>query len=134
MNIENVNWLAIVLAALSGFLIGGLWYSPLMFHKAWSKAANVDTEMSRSSNHLKIFGWSFVFLLIAAINLGLFLADPLITASTGALYGFLTGFGWIAMGFGVTGMFELKSWPYIVINSGYWIVTMTVMGIIIGAF
>ena len=30
-----VNLLAVILAALSGFLVGGLWYSPIPFAKPW---------------------------------------------------------------------------------------------------
>lgn len=133
METVSVNWLAIALAALSGFMIGGLWYSSLLFGEAWSAEANVSKEQVAQSNKAKIFGFAFLFLLVAAINLGFFLADASIGVAKGALYGFLTGFGWVFMAIGVTAMFELKSWKYLLINGGYWVVTLTLMGVIIGA-
>ncbi|MEE4110119.1 MAG: DUF1761 domain-containing protein, partial [Halieaceae bacterium] len=45
---------------------------------------------------------------------------------------FLAGFGWVFFAFVVVGLFELRSRNYILINGGYWIVTMTVMGAILG--
>ncbi|MFT4767422.1 MAG: hypothetical protein ACI8RN_000548 [Glaciecola sp.] len=66
--------------------------------------------------------------------LAMFLGAPNITLQIGALYGFLTGFGWIFFAFGVVGLFELRSWSYILVNGGYWVVTMTLMGAIWGAW
>ena len=134
MDIQNVNWLGIFISTILSFIIGGLWYSPILFGKKWAKEAGISDEQVQKSNKLKIFGLSFLFTLIAALNLGFFLADPSINAASGAFYGFLTGFGWVAMAYGVIGLFELKSWNLIFINSGYWIVTLTIMGSIIGAF
>lgn len=134
METTNIHWVAILLAALSGFIIGGIWYSPLLFAKAWMVEAGVSEESAKNANKGKIFGFAFLFLLVAAVNLAFFLASPDINFSKGALYGLLTGFGWVAMAIGVNSLFEQKSWKYIAINAGYWIVTLTVMGAIIGAF
>lgn len=131
MSPANVNWFAVVAAALSTFIIGSLWYS-FLFAKAWMKASGMTTEKAQASNMVKTFGFAFLFSLIAAANLGFFLADPSITAANGALYGFLTGFGWVAMAIGVMSQFEQRSWSYILIHSGYWIVSFTVMGLILG--
>ena len=43
---SNINWLSVVVAAASSFLVGGLWYGPL-FGKAWMnafEAADLDPE------------------------------------------------------------------------------------------
>ena len=129
----NFNWFGLITATLSGFVIGGLWYSPILFGKAWSKLAGLSDSELNESNKPKIFGFSFIFLAIAAVNLVFFLSGDGINLGTGAFYGFLTGFGWAAMAIGVTGLFELKPWKLILINGGYWVVTLTIMGLIIGA-
>ena len=134
MNADNVNWLAVLVSTVATFLIGWVWYSPLLFAKAWMKASGMTDEKIAQSSMGKTFGFAFLFTLIAAINLAFFLADPGVTASSGALYGFLTGFGWMMMGIGVIAMFEQKSWPYILINGLYWVVSMTLMGLILGAW
>ena len=134
MNPANVNWLAVVVSALSSFIIGAIWYSGALFGKAWKKANNLTDEQINSGNKAKIFGLSFLFILIAAVNLGFFLADPSVKAANGALYGFLTGFGWVLPAFAVVALFELKSWAWILINGFYWVVSFTVMGLILGAW
>jgi hypothetical protein len=134
MNPTSINWLAVLAATLSAFIIGGLWYSPILFGKVWMKASGVTEEKAKSGNSLKIFGISFIFILVAAINLAFFLADASITAGNGALYGFLTGFGWVFMGIGVIALFEQRNWKYLLINGGYWVVTLTLMGLILGSW
>lgn len=130
----QINYLAVLLAAFLGFVIGGLWYSPLLFGNAWMNASGVTEEQVNSGNKGKIFGLTAVFLLIMSYCLAMFLATPEIGLSAGAFYGFLTGFGWIFFGIGVVALFELRSWTYILINGGYWVVTMTLMGAVIGGW
>ncbi|MBD3375335.1 DUF1761 family protein [candidate division KSB1 bacterium] len=134
MDAANVNWLAVLVATVSTFVIGGLWYSPLLFGKAWMKAADMTAEKIKQANMVKTYSLAFVFTLVAAINLGFFLAAPEVHAINGALYGFLTGFGWVLPALGVISLFEQKNWTYILINGFYWVVSFTVMGLILGAW
>ena len=134
MNLSELNWLAIIAAALSTFVIGGLWYSPVLFANAWMKSNNFKEEDLKGSNMPKIFGLTFFFGLIMALNLAMFLNDNATTAVWGAMAGFLAGFGWVAMAFFITGQFERKSATYMIIHAGYFVVSLTVMGLIIGAW
>jgi hypothetical protein len=134
MNPANINWLAVLVATLVSFLIGYAWYSPLLFGKAWMRASGMTEEKAKSANMGKIFGSAFGLTLLAAVNLAFFLADPSVHAGNGALYGFLTGFGWVLPGIGVTAMFEQRGWAYILINGFYWVVSLTVMGLIMGVW
>ena len=134
MNPENINYLAVFVAALSTFLIGGLWYSPILFGKAWMKANNFTEEDLNNTNNAKVFGFSFLFSLIMAFNLAVFLSNDGVTASWGATAGFLAGFGWVAFGIGIIALFEKRSWKYILINGGYMTVAFVVMGLILGAW
>jgi PhnB protein len=134
MSIESVNWLAVLAAAVSTFILGGLWYSPALFGRSWmAECGFTDADLQKGST-LKIFGFSFLFSLLMAANLALFLADPKTTAAWGATAGFLAGFGWVALGLGVISLFERKSWKYIFINGGYMTVAFIVMGLILGAW
>lgn len=133
MDISTLNIWAVLVATLSTFVVGALWYGPL-FGKAWLSAAGLSEEEMQKGNTAKIFGLTFIFELIMAYCLAMFLNDPAIGISEGAFYGFLTGFGWIFFALAVTGLFEQRSWKYIFINGGYWIVTFTIMGLILGAW
>lgn len=138
MEISAINWLAVIAASLVGFAIGFIWYGPL-FGKPWMNAVGMTEEDAQKGNMAKIFGFTFVFQFVMAICLAMFFyGDPasadMINASNGAFYGFLTGFGWVAMVIGVNALYEQKSWKYIFINGGFWTVVFTLMGFILGVW
>ena len=130
---ENVNWLAVAVAGISAFVLGGVWYSPALFGKAWMKENNLSVEDVQKGNKAKIFGWSFILSLIMAVNLAMFLSDPKIDLKMAIIYGLLTGL-WIFCGIAIVALFEMKSARYIFVNGGYMIVALGLMGAIIGAW
>ena len=132
MDFQPNIW-AILVAALSTFLIGGLWYSPAVLGKAWMRENGFTEESMKNSNMAKIFGLSFLLGLIAAYNLAMFIG-PEDRVEMGALYGFLAGAGWVATFIGTHYLFERKSFTLFLINAGYSIVALTVMGAILGAW
>ncbi len=134
MSMESVNWLAVLGAALATFVLGGLWYSPALFGRSWMTECGFTEADLQKGSMGKIFGFAFLFSLIMAANLALFLADPKTDAAWGATAGFLAGFGWVALGLGVIGLFERKSWKYIFINGGYMTVAFVIMGLILGVW
>ncbi len=131
MQFDQLNVWAMLAAAVSAFVLGGLWYSPVLFGKAWERA-NGFAESPKAG--AKTFVLSFLFTLVMAVNLAFYLADPKTTAAFGAIAGFLAGFGWAAMGLAVVALFERRSWKYSVINGGYLTVALTLMGLILGAW
>lgn len=133
METMDLNYWAILVAALSTFLIGGLWYSPAVFGKAWMKENGLTEDELKKGNMAKIFGLAFLLGLIAAINLAMFMG-PESNPMMGALWGFLAGFGWVATFVGMHYLFEHKSFKLFLINAGYSIVALTVMGLILAAW
>ena len=126
----EVNYLAVLLAALSAFLIGGLWYSAL-FAKAWAAKTGQSEETLKSGNMALIFGGSFVLNLVAAYVLAMFVAGK--DWKHAALAGLAVGLAWVATALGVTYLFERRPLGLWLINGGYQIVQFTVMGAILGA-
>jgi len=133
MNPSLINWLAVIVAGLSAFIVGGIWYSRPLFGNAWMVDSNLTEEQIKQGNKGKIFGFTLVFSLIMAVNLAMFLADAKTNASWGATAGFLAGV-WTFCAIAIHSLFELKSWRHIFINGGYSIVSLTLMGLIIGAW
>ncbi|MEX2362455.1 MAG: DUF1761 domain-containing protein, partial [Balneolaceae bacterium] len=138
MEMSAINWLAVVAASLVGFVIGFLWYGPL-FGKKWMASVGLSEEQVQQSNMAKTFGFTFIFQFIMAFCLAMFFygspeGAATMTAGAGAFYGFLTGFGWVATAIGVNALYEQKSWSYIFINGGFWIIVFTLMGWILGAW
>ena len=63
---SDVNLWAALAAAASAFLLGGLWYSPLLFLKVWSRESGFGDTPPKGGHPAKVFGVSFLFSLIAA--------------------------------------------------------------------
>lgn len=132
MSLHGLNVWAVLAAAVSAFVIGGLWYSPVLLGTAWRRANGFQADLGPAG--ARVFVISFVLSLVMAINLALFLNDPKTNAVWGATAGFLAGFGWAGMGIGIVALFERKSWSYLLINGGYLTVALTLMGAILGAW
>ncbi len=130
---QNLNFLAILAAAAAAFVVGGLWYSPVLLGGLWQRANGFRAEDTPRAGG-KVFVISFVLSLIMSINLAMFLNDPKTTALWGATAGFLAGFGWVAMGIGVVSLFERRPWSYVIVNGGYLTASLTIMGAILGAW
>ena len=129
----DINVMAAITAAISTFVIGGIWYSPLLFHKVWA-STNGFTEADLKGGEARIFGIAFVLALLMAFNLAAFLGTPDTDAAWGATAGALTGFGWVAPAIATIALFERRSLSYILINGGYFAVAFIVMGAILGAW
>jgi len=134
MNFSSINWLAVLLAGLSAFAVGGIWYSRSLFGNAWMVDSNLNQERIKQGNKGRIFGFTAIFSLLMAFNLAMFLADNACMKTDvawGTTAGLLAGI-WTFCAIAIHSLFELKSWRYIFINGGYSIVSLTLMGAIIG--
>jgi hypothetical protein len=132
-DLESINYIAVLAAAASTFAIGGLWYSPLLFQRAWMEASNLTARDLGAGGTGRIFGLAFIFALLMAFNLAMFLNAPGTTAAWGATAGLLSAL-WVVLGIGTIALFERRPAAYTLVNGGYWIVAFAVMGTILGAW
>jgi hypothetical protein len=127
---SQINVIAVFVAALSSFLLGGLWYSPLLFGNAWNRAAG-DTRKKGERHPAKVFGLSFAFALVAA-----FVYALLIPAASGAAsaigQGLLVGAGLVAASFGINYQFANRSDLLWLIDGGYHTIQFGLFGLILG--
>ncbi|MES2575865.1 MAG: DUF1761 domain-containing protein [Bacteroidota bacterium] len=160
----EINFIALLVAALVTLVVGFIWYNPKVFGTIWMREAGLTPEALQNGNMLKIFGLTYVFsLMTIMILMGLtihqsgavgmvggppmlesakpsfaaFMADygtAYRTFKHGALHGFMTGLFFAFPIVAINSLFERKSWKYIFIHAGYWIVTLTLMGGIICGF
>ena len=133
MNIFDVNWIAVILAALSGFLIGGIWYGPVM-GKKWMGASGLTEEQVQSGHAGAIYGGALAFSLLASWALAHTFATYAVEWSF--LVKVETAFG-VALGFivpaiGTNYLFSQKSKALFFIDSAYWLLFYTAMGIVHG--
>jgi hypothetical protein len=127
----------ILVAALVAFLIGALWYSPVLFAKAWVRANGFTPEKlaAMQANAGRAYAGSFVAFVVMASVLGLLLrhlgAD---STADGAAWGFHAWVGF-ALPIGFTAyLYSDTPAAAFLIDAGYQLVYMTVMGAILGAW
>ncbi|MCB1599874.1 MAG: DUF1761 domain-containing protein [Xanthomonadales bacterium] len=126
----EVNFFAVIAAAVASFLLGGLWYSPLLFAKVWQREAGVSDAQMQNANMGMIFGIAFVLSLVAAFVFALFLGPrPPLALGLGA--GTSAGLCWVASSFGINYLFERKSLKLFLINGGYHTLQFTLIGLIL---
>ena len=126
-----VNWLAVVVAALVAFPLGMLWYGPL-FRKPWMAATGVTLEQGRAANPFRLYGTVLLLNLIACTSLAMFIGAG--DWRFGLFAGFMTGATFVAVGLGVTYLFEFRRLRLWLINAGYMTLFFSVAGAILGAW
>jgi len=155
----QINFLALLIAALSTLPIGFIWYNPKVFGTIWMRESGLTEENMKGANMALIFGMAIFFAFLIALSLqtitihqsgaismvggdvenakpsfAAFMADygtAFRTFKHGMLHGFLTGLFLALPIIGTNALFERKSWKYIFINTGYWTLCFMVMGGII---
>jgi len=130
---QNLNWLAIIVSAVSAFVLGGLWYSPLMFAKRWMKETGITEESTKNTNMTKVFSLAFILSFIAAFFLAMFIG-PGAGGIFGTMAGFMAGLGWVFTFMGISYLFEARTMAHFLINSLYSVASLTLMGFIIGVW
>ena len=154
------NFYAVLVAAAVPLVIGFIWYSPPLFAKTWMREAKLTDEDLKGSM-VKVFGLTYIFSIMIAMmmqaltihqlgayglvggpegaekalpSFAAFMADygtVFRTFKHGALHGCMSGIFLAFPLIAINGLFERKSWKYIFINSGFWILSMTIMGAIV---
>jgi hypothetical protein len=124
--------LHVLVTALAGFVIGGLWYGPL-FSKAWMKASGVATGNMSTAQSVQLFASAYVVNVIIAFGLA-FLMGREHSLHGGMHVGFFVSLMFMATAIGMTYLFERRPLKLFLINAGYQLVNCVVMGAILGAW
>lgn len=124
----SISLLSVVVAALLGFAVGGLWYGPL-FLKVWQREAGITEATMQKRHPAWVFGGAFVLQLFAAYFLGhTFAAYGDLTPNATIMTALGIALAFIVTAFGVNYLFAGKSVKLWLIDSGYYVVTYTLMG------
>ena len=145
------NLLFLLIAALVPMIIGFIWYNPSVFGKAWMEASGMTDEKVKGGNMPLIFGLSFVFAFLLAVGVFFMVVhqshvfsilgegsafdafltnhgDAYRTFKHGAFHGTVDGILIALPILATNALFERKGLKYILVNGGYWIVTLALMG------
>src|SRR6266852_4874337 len=140
MHFHDLNWLAVLVAAISTMVVGFLWYSPLLFAKAWMREMGYDPNDKARMEEMKktagpAYAGSFVASLLSAFTLALLLhglgAEDL---HFGLMASFHVWLGFVATVQFTGALFTKQSMKLFGINTGYQLVCYLVMGTILSAW
>ncbi|MCC6921031.1 MAG: DUF1761 domain-containing protein [Alphaproteobacteria bacterium] len=124
----SIDWIAVLVATVSAFVLGGLWYSPLLFAKAWMAGAKL-TEAEVSGNMGAVFGQAIVAALVTAMAFGWFVGNGM-SVRDGVTVGAITGLGLVTASLALNYAFERRPLSLLLINGGYYIVQFVLYGLI----
>src|ERR1700681_4134536 len=142
MQVPAVNSLEVLVAAVVMFMLGGLWYSPVLFAKKWLALQGRSEEQERAqaaaANMPLMYISAFVCSLITAIVMAHILAHMASIMPTGAVHGAFFGFmawlGFVAPTTYATAMFSGKPKQLWLIDSTYYLVSFVLAGTILAAW
>ena len=127
----GINWAAAIVAGLAGFGVGGIWYSPLLFAKPWTKLVGFDPKSPGGYPMPVAMGGAAALSVVAAIIFALFLGpNPSFRFAVGA--GLACGIGWIGTQIVTNGLFQRLPLELMLINVGNHVAQFLVFGIILG--
>ena len=129
----NINYWAVLVAAISSFVVGGLWYAPFLFGKAWQAAAGLSDEKIKNASMGKTFGLSFVLSVMIAYGMAMFFGEG-VDLNMGLMYGGMTAVFFVIPSMGINSLFEHHSARLFFINAGYNLVTYLIIGAILGVW
>jgi hypothetical protein len=125
-----INPLAILAATLAAYVLAGLWYSPLLFFKAWQAELGLPDDKAKAATRPVNLVIAFLLVLAASVTFAFFLGK--VTPLQGALYGLCAGLVWVAGSIGIDYRFEGRSLRFFAINGGYHTLEFTLIGFILG--
>ncbi len=137
-----VNYLAIIVAAIVIFILGGLWYSPILFAKKWIALQGRTVEQERaqaaSANmpvmYLSAFVTAFLTAWVMAYLIAHMGAITEINAGHGAMFGSICWLGFAAPTSYATAIFSGKPKQLWLIDTSYNLVSFVLAGIILAVW
>lgn len=139
MNID-VNYVAVLLAGVAATVVGFLWYSPLLLGKPWMKqmgysSADLKSEQKKMGKYYVV---SFVLSLLMAYVLYHVMVMGMNFFQYPKMMSGLSSAFWMWLGFvmpvqATTTIFSTeKKWGLFAINTGYQLVSLLAMGVVLG--
>lgn len=135
--LAQINWLAVVVATLVAFVIGGVWYSPKVFGDTWKSLLGKKATTMNGTNLTHLMGYAFALTFISLVVLAVVMyaiGSSVLSAGQGLLFGLIVGAGLVAVCIGINYTYEQRRLKLWLINSGYIVTYFAVAGMIIGAW
>lgn len=124
----DINIIAVIVAAISSFVLGGIWYSKLLFEQAWLRESGAPSQPGHPG---KVFGLSFLFCLVSATAFAVYLG-PAPETGDAVSAGLMVGLCFVAASFGINYQFAQRSMTLLAIDGGYHTAQFVIYGLVLG--
>ena len=139
MPVAGVSYLAIVLAAVAGWIFGAIWYA--VFSTQWQLAAGITPGKMRQAQKTPAFYLPFVIAFLALVVMAWILAGLIghlgpgqFTVRNGVISGAFCWLGFVITSMAVNNGFAGRDWRLLLIDGGHWLAVLLLMGAILGSF
>jgi Protein of unknown function (DUF1761) len=137
--IESLRLVPVLVVSLVGFFLGALWFSPLLFVKAWLAEMKITPEMMRAAQKepgaRTMLPKAFALTVLSTFTLAALLAaNHTSGALKGLELGIFVGVGIIVARTGVNAVFERRTLRHFIISSGHDVVLLAIQGAILGVW
>ncbi len=124
MNTElfsQMNWLAVLVAAITYFMLGAIWYSKALFGTKWAAAVGMNmNDPDKSKGMAKMMIGTFVLILVTCIGLALLVARlDLSVLASGIKLGLITGICFATTAVSISFIYESRPTALYFIDCGY---------------
>ena len=132
----DINYLAVLVAGVVIFMLGGLWYSPVLFAKKWSELQGRGAEdMSGGGNMAAMYLQVFICGLLTAWALAILIEFLPVFGMTHAIkLAVLCWLGFTAATSYGTSLFSMKPKALWLIDAGFNLVSFVIAAVILAAW
>jgi len=131
--LTHLNWLHVIVAAIAFFVLGALWYSPVLFSKPWAKLVNMNMADpdAKKGMGMMMFG-SFILMIICCIALAIiYNIIQIDTALSAIKFGLFFGVGFALTAISISFIYERKPLALYAIDIGYLIAGIVIASLIL---
>lgn len=129
----DLNWLAVLVAAIAYFALGAVWYSNALFGRQYRAAIGVSDDGTMAAAKgliINFVGWLVAAIALALVSHGIGADDWL----DGAVLGLVASFGFIGTNRIVGNAYEGNSSALMKVNAPYTLLGYVLMGIILAVW
>lgn len=131
------NWWAILVSALSSIALGFAWFSIPGISRAWLAGVGKTMEQVKADKkgQQRAYAGTAVGALVLAIGMAILVSHAFSTTwSDGILLGLVAGLCFVATTLGATFLFEGKPLKLYLIDAGFHVVELAIMGVILSVW
>lgn len=130
-----INYWAVLVSAMIFYGFGTVWYSPLLFSKIWMAESGINEEklaQMGKGHSLRVFITTFILSLLMAFitaHLAEFLHSD--SLGSGVMLALMLWLGYVVSSMGTNYLYEDKSFRFLMINAGYFLIGLLEMSVIL---